>query len=405
MNDPDPPRSRPPSGAERLSSPESSRTGSGKGERRVRRSKRMRKRKPETKRFGFWIAVVLGLVVAAFGTYIFVVFPAGDGPHAGREVELTFERDEPVADVVKKLADAGLLQSPRVFGVYARLARLHVAPGRHYLSDEAGPGELVRRLERLGGAARGKVVVPEGFTRFDIARRLQTQGVCSSSAFLEATTDALLLRELSVEGDTVEGMLFPATYDLPKDSDARDVVRRMKTEFERRFLQLEQNHRLGRSNLESTLGWTRRDIITLASMVEREAAVDEERPIIASVFLNRLRDPAFKRKVLQCDPTAGYGCLVLGDAVPSCVGYQGKITHAVNFDPLNRYSTYVHEGLPPGPIANPGVKSLQAVLSPASTKYLYFVARGEGRRHTFSETVEDHNAAVKDLRERKSGDH
>jgi UPF0755 protein len=123
------------------------------------------------------------------------------------------------------------------------------------------------------------------------------------------------------------------------------------------------------------------------------------------VFLNRLRDPAFKRKVLQCDPTAGYGCLVMRDKLPACTGYAGKITHAINMDPQNTYSTYTHEGLPPGPIANPGSKSLQAVLAPALTKYLYFVTRGEARRHAFSESIEEHNTAVKDLRERAQRDH
>jgi UPF0755 protein len=176
-------------------------------------------------------------------------------------------------------------------------------------------------------------------------------------------------------------------------------VRRLVAEFEKRFLSLEQNHRLGRSQLEQSLGWTRRDIVTLASMVEKEAAVDDERAIIASVFLNRLRDPTFKRKLLQCDPTSGYGCLVLRDRVPACATYTGKVTHAINADPANAYSTYVHEGLPPGPIGNPGMKSLQAVLAPASTKYLYFVVRGD-RRHAFSETLEEHNTAVKDFRER-----
>src|SRR5690606_25798091 len=142
----------------------------------------------------------------------------------------------------------------------------------------------------------------------------------------------------------------------------------------------------GRAQLEGSLGWGRREIVTLASMVEKEAAVDEERPTIASVFLNRLRDPGFKRKVLQCDPTSGYGCLVLGDQVPACDGYAGKITPAINHDPHNTYSTYVREGLPPGPIANPGAKSLEAVLAPANTSYLYFVVR-EGRHHAFSETL------------------
>jgi UPF0755 protein len=94
----------------------------------------------------------------------------------------------------------------------------------------------------------------------------------------------------------------------------------------------------------------------------------------------------------------------LKDKVPACVGFAGKPTHAINFDPANTYSTYVHEGLPPGPIANPGLKSLQAVLAPANTKYLYFVVRGD-RRHAFSETLDEHNTAVKDFKERSSKDH
>jgi UPF0755 protein len=409
-----PSRSSRSSGSSRASGSRS-RTGSGgsddapsssKGERRKRVRKVRRERKPT-----FWesrknalstLFMIVGAVLAAISTYLLVVYPAGKGPGKGRDVEITFERDDGTGVVVDKLAAAGLLASPRVFAVYARLVRLHPPPGRHLLTDDAGPADIVERLERAGSAARAKITIPEGWTRFDIARRLQAQHVCSQAGFLEATADPPLLRELHLEGDSAEGFLFPATYELAKDSDAREVVRRLVAEFERRFTLLDQNHRLGHAQLEASLGWSKREIVTLASLVEKEAAVDEERPIIASVFLNRLRDPSFKRKLLQCDPTAGYGCLVLRDRVAACAGYAGKITHAINMDPLNTYSTYVHEGLPPGPIANPGLKSLEAVLAPAATKYLYFVARGEGHRHVFSETLEEHGAAVKDLKERTS---
>jgi UPF0755 protein len=393
--------SRPASGKRRAEDPPSSE----KGERR-KRTKRVRREKKT-----FWgengkkitsALLVLGALVAGAAIYFLVVYPASAGPGSGRDVELTFERGEPLASVIAKLEHENLVASPGTFAIYARLVSPKIPPGRHLVTDDAGPGELLRRLERAGGATRAKVTVPEGWSRFDIARRVQSLGVASSSAFLDATTDPELLRELALDGDSAEGFLFPATYDLSKDSDPHEIVRRMKVEFEKRFAVLEQNHRLGIAQLEGSLGWGRREIVTLASMVEKEAAVDDERPIIASVFLNRLRDASFKRKVLQCDPTAGYGCLALKDRVPACAGYAGKITHAINMDPQNTYSTYVHEGLPPGPIANPGVKSLQAVLAPSSTKYLYFVARGEGRRHAFSETIEEHNAAVKDWKERTS---
>ena len=381
--------------------------GSGRGQ-RVKRERRRRKAPtPEEKNSAtthgalFWAATAAGALLAVLTVYFLVVYPAGSGPGAGKDVEISFDRDEPMASVLDKLDAAGLIGSRTRFAIYVRLSSPKIAPGPHLLTDDASPSELLRRLERLGSASKAKVTIPEGWNRFDIAKRLQTLHVASQAAFLDATVDVTLLRELALDGDSAEGFLFPATYDFPKDSDPRDLVRRLKTELDRRYAQLEQNHRLGVANLETSLGWTRREIIVLASLVEKEAAVDDERPIIASVFINRLRDVTFKRKVLQCDPTAGYGCLVLRDRVPACAGYAGKVTHAVNVDPLNLYSTYVHEGLPPGPIANPGMKSLQAVLAPASTKYLYFVTRGEGRRHQFSETLEEHNAAVKDLRERK----
>ncbi len=375
---------------------------SSKGERRVRRRRVRRSSSPEGKGGGsaIWIAIfALGAAVAAFATYVLVIYPSSAGPGSGKDVEIVVDRDEPTASVIEKLERASLVRSPKVFALYARLTSLRVSPGIHLLTDDASPNELVRRLEREGNATRAKVTIPEGWNRFDIAKRLQTLHVTWGQAFLDATANTDLLREIGVDGDSAEGFLFPATYDLPLDSDPKDVVRRLVSEFDRRFIQLEQNHRLGRAQLEGTLGWGRREIVTLASMVEKEAAVDEERPIIASVFLNRLRDPAFKRKVLQCDPTSAYGCLVLRDRVPACASFAGKPTHAINVDPLNTYSTYVHEGLPPGPIGNPGMKSLQSVLAPASTKYLYFVVRGD-RRHAFSETLEEHNTAVKDFKER-----
>jgi UPF0755 protein len=121
---------------------------------------------------------------------------------------------------------------------------------------------------------------------------------------------------------------------------------------------------------------------------------DDERPIIASVFLNRLRDPAFHPRRLECDPTAAYGCVVAPEKAASCAEFSGKATAPIEHDPNNPYSTYTHEGLPPGPIANPGARSLEAAMAPATTRYFFFVARGEGR-HAFSETYEAHLSATK----------
>jgi UPF0755 protein len=348
----------------------------------------------------------LAAFVGALALFIFVIYPGGRGPGTGNVVEISLEDGDVGGALADKLADKGLVASPRLFAMYMSLtgASSRIVKGPHLLTDDASPGDLLARLTRDPGVAHTKVTFPEGYTRFDMARRLQEKHVCTLRAFIDATQDPALLKELLIDtsgsqgapgADSAEGYLFPATYDLPFDADAAEIVRRMKGEFDRRYLTLAQRHESGVLDLSMSLKFGERDIVTLASIVEKEAAVDDERPIIASVFLNRLRDPEFTQpRLLQSDPTAGYGCLVQPD-LASCAGYTGKITPAINNDPANVYSTYKHERLPPGPICNPGAKSMEAVMIPANTRYFYFVAKGEGR-HTFSETYGAHTAAIKD---------
>jgi UPF0755 protein len=342
-----------------------------------------------------WAPYVVALLLAAALVGLLLVYPATSGPGPGRDVELVVPGDESADALADRLAAAGLVSSPRWFALYVRMtgAAKRVIPGTHLVTDDVSPATLLSRLERTSGAGHAKVTIPEGFTRFDIAKRLQTLHVCPLRAWLDATTDPALLAELRIDGPSAEGFLFPATYELALDSAAPDVVRRLKGEFDRRYTLLEASHQSGILDVSTTLNWSQKEIVTLASMIEKEAAVDDERPVIASVFLNRLRDPAFTPKLLQCDPTAGYGCLVAPERSPSCLAYAGKVTHDIVSDPSNPYNTYKHEGLPPGPISNPGARSIEAVMAPAMTRYLYFVARGEGR-HTFSETYGAHAAAV-----------
>jgi UPF0755 protein len=345
------------------------------------------------------VAAVAGLVLFTTAVCLLFVYPTAHGPGTGRDVELDVPGGESTDALVARLVAAGLTDSPRLFGLYLRLTggAGRVVPGVHLLTDDLAPKDIMARLERSISAGHVKVTIPEGWTMFDIARRLETSHVSTVRSFLAAARSPELLGELHVSGESFEGFLFPATYDLAPDEDATDVVRRMKAEFDRRYATLEARHGAGALDLTSSLGWGAREIVTLASMVEKEAAVDDERATIASVFLNRLRDPTFSAtsgKLLQCDPTAGYGCLVHPEKAPSCATYTGKITHDIVADAENPYNTYKHEGLPPGPIGNPGARSIEAVLAPASTHFFYFVARGEGR-HTFSETYAAHTAAVR----------
>jgi UPF0755 protein len=311
-------------------------------------------------------------------------------------VELVAERDPTPASLGAALSGAGLVANPRLFALWVRLSggAGSVVEGKHLLTDDASPRELMARLERRASAGTAHVTFPEGWNRFDMARRLEDRHVVALRDFLDATTDGALLREIGIEGDSAEGFLFPATYDLPFDSDPRDVVRRMKREFDHRWDVISRTRGSSLNDVMTSARFSVRDVVTLASMIEKEAVADDERPIIASVFLNRLRDPAFRPKRLECDPTAAYGCLVAPDKAPSCIDFTGKATAPIEHDAGNPYSTYTHEGLPPGPIANPGARSLEAAMAPAATHFFFFVARGEGR-HAFSETYEAHLSAVK----------
>lgn len=344
----------------------------------------------------YLLAAALGLA-AMISVALFILYPLERGPGAGNAVEIVIPPNSGPTQLARQLAGAGLVSTPGVFEVWLRATggTRDVVAGVHLLSDDASPRELMARLERRGRAAAVRVTFPEGWNRFEMARRLQDRRVVPLREFLDATVDAGLLRELGIEAASAEGFLFPATYDLPLDDEARDVVRTMKREFDRRWDALGRAHGSTLADVMTSADFTVANVVTLASMVEKEAAVDEERPLIASVFLNRLRDPTFHPKRLECDPTASYGCLVAPEKAASCASFTGRATAAIEHDADNPYSTYTHDGLPPGPIANPGAKSLEAVMAPSASRYFFFVAKGEGR-HTFSETYGAHAAAVRE---------
>ncbi|MRG93369.1 endolytic transglycosylase MltG [Polyangium spumosum] len=352
----------------------------------------------------FALAGAAGAVVASL-----LVLVVGYGhlhaPDEGAVVEVDWPAGLDSDQAAALLARHGLVRSEGATAMFFRTTGGTAAfvPGPHLLAQGLDPWDLRRLLERSPKRPTVRVTIPEGFHRFDIATRLEKLRVAGKGAFLRASADPRLLDELGIERkgalgvESAEGYLFPATYEFPIDADPRDVLRRLVTEADRRWATLAVRHAAGVASLRSTLGFGRREILILASIVEKEAVQADERPLIASVFLNRLLDPGFRPKRLQSDPTAAYACFSEPDVVPACAGFSGKITPAINRDSKNRYSTYVNDGLPPGPIANPGAPSIEAVLSPAATKYLYFVAKGGGR-HTFSEALAEHNEAVRKLR-------
>jgi UPF0755 protein len=339
-----------------------------------------------------------GALVATLAIALLVLLVGYGRSHKSgvHTVEIDWPADVTSEEAAHLLADKGLVESAETMAIFLRATggTVDLVPGPHLLYEGASPWELRHLLSRSILRPFARVTIPEGFHRFDIATRLEKLRVAGKGAFLAASADPALLAELKLPpGESAEGYLFPATYDLGVDSDPREIVRRLVAESDRRWETLLARHQESAQRLASQLGWGRREIVIVASIIEKEAAVDEDRPLIASVFVNRLLDPEFKTHKLQSDPTSSYGCIAWPAEAPSCAEFAGKPTPAMNRDPRNRYSTYTHPGLPPGPIANPGAKSLEAALSPATTKYLYFVATGGGR-HTFSETFDAHNDAI-----------
>ncbi len=299
-------------------------------------------------------------------------------------------RGEDREQVLRRLGDAGLIDSPRKMRWFmlARYGAWSAPAGTHWLVP-GSPREVAALLLRAPGRRVERVAIPEGENQFQIARRLHDSRVCSAGEFLAAARDTELLRELQIEASSAEGYLFPATYELYANSDPHRVLRRLVREALQRYRrEAEAAQRVAPE------GWGIHEVLTLASIVEKESSSVSEQPLIASVFFNRLRDPDFRpRRMLQSDPTAGYGCL-LEPNLESCAGYSGTITPAMLRDENNPYNTYRHPGLPPGPIANPGGSAIAAVLSPATSEYFFFVA-GPGRRHLFSRTFAEHRAAVR----------
>lgn len=356
------------------------------------RSRRARASEPSSSpRWPWAVAVVLSVLVI-----IVLSLPHKRKSGVGRAVDVEIAPGASDADVIAKLEAAGVLDAPTAFSLYARThGGIAARPGRHLLSDDLSPVEVLRRIQRSTEAAKVRVTIPEGWHRFDIAKRLRDKRVCDDAAFLAAAVDPALMNELGL-GVSAEGWLFPATYDFPSNSDGAEVVRRMVAETKGRIDKLLKASP-NALDAHKPLGIGVREVVVLASIIEKEAVVDDERPIIASVFLNRLRDPKETGGRLEADPTAGYGCLVSQPPPPSCVAWltagSTKVNATIQHDPANRWSTYTHAGLPPTPVSNPGEKSIAAALSPASTKFFYFVAKGGGR-HTFSESRAAHENAV-----------
>jgi UPF0755 protein len=294
-------------------------------------------------------------------------------PYRGFEKETYVEiaRGSGTAGMARQLTEAGVIHYPWQFWL-ARLTRpsATLQAGEYRFEKAASVREVFDRIAR-GDIYYFVFTVPEGSNIFDIGRSLEAQAVMPAEDFLAAAEDPALIHDLAPKAHTLEGYLFPSTYRLSHAIKAAQLTKMMTEEFRKEW-----------SKVSAGKDADAHKAVTLASLVEKETAAADERPVIASVFRNRLA----QGMRLECDPTTIYAALIEKR-------YRGAI-HRSDLASANPYNTYQNAGLPPGPIANPGTQSLQAALEPADTPFLFFVAKPAGGGHQFSATMAQHEKAV-----------
>ncbi len=316
------------------------------------------------------VIVTLGLALYGAGTVAEMSSPAG----GGREAVFRVERGDSLNEVARDLENRKLIRSEAYFTWLAKRKDLEagIRAGEYKISSDWEP-ERILDILATGKVIKRQFTVPEGFTLEQIAARLQEKGITSREGFIKAASDTSLMKKwLASSAENLEGVLFPETYTYTSSDGPRDIVKMMCGQFEETFAPIWKKR-------PPNYGLSAYEAITLASIVEKETAVDSEKEMIAAVFMNRLE----RGMRLMSDPTVIYG---LDE-------FDGNLTREHLRTPTP-YNTYINSGLPPGPICNPGEASLRAALNPAHTDYLYFVSRGDGT-HKFSESLREHNRAVR----------
>lgn len=295
----------------------------------------------------------------------------------GAEVFVEIPQGASVAAMADRLADAGVVLHPLAFRVAARMSGSERAlkAGEYRFADPATPGEVVARLAK-GDVYTRAVTFREGLTMWDTAEVFAAAGLGTVDEFLIEARDPARIQSIDPDARSLEGYLFPDTYQLPRSAGAKGTVDAMVASFLRAF---DADLRAA----ATARGMSVREVVTIASLVEKETAHPPERPIVSAVYQNRLRI----NMGLQCDPTVIY-------ALRLANRWNGNLTRE-NMRIDSPYNTYRYAGLPPGPIASPGRASLEAAVRPSADKYLYFVSRNDGT-HVFSHTLAEHNRAVQE---------
>jgi UPF0755 protein len=325
---------------------------------------------------------LLLVFLVVFGIYLDLIFYS-DRTAGGQPLRkiITIKRGQSFAATTQYLYREGLIKSPFRFRLLARVkgADKRIQAGEYLLSSELSPNKILETMV-VGKVRLYKFTVPEGYNLKQIAEIISSAGFVTQEEFLKAATDPIFVRQMNIPAETFEGYLFPDTYYFPKGASAPDLitamVERMNSLFSDQWKQR-----------AAEIDYSIHEVLTLASIIEKETGASFERPLISSVFHNRLR----KGMRLETDPTVIYGLK----------NFDGNLTRKDLRTPTP-YNTYKIKGLPPGPIASPGLAAIEAALYPAESDYLFFVSKKDST-HKFSTNFKDHEKAIRkyQLRRRK----
>ena len=348
------------------------------------------------------LLIVLGsLLVVAIVVGIFVsralAYPGHSHDGDGKDVEIEIKSGMSFPAIASMLSDKGVIDRPTWFRMYAMWEgdTTNVKTGRYQIKDNLTPRQVLAVLVAGVKETTVKVTLPEGKNMLEYFELIEAAKIAKAKDLEALARDKDFLTKHGITGDSVEGYLFPDTYDFRLNEKPQVVMTRMITRYQEVWNELLAKHPKDFAKVKDKLGWSDREVLTMASIVEKEAVDPAERPRIAQVFINRLTLPNFTPRRLETDPTIRYGCMVPVQKSAACQSWDkaGRLHRAQLDDKDNLYNTYQHDGLPPGPIASPGKGSLEAVLAPDGSEYLYFVAKDQ-RNHAFAKTYAEHKKNV-----------
>ncbi len=334
----------------------------------------------------WWIPFVILICIFSYEAWDF--YKKGFLPFSESDNEqrvFLVQYGDSLTKVAKRLEKENLIRSELVFRVIAKKKKTatQIKPGEYLFSPSQSPEQILDDLVK-GRYLAYELLIPEGYDIFDIAKKVDELGLDKKENFLKAATDVFLLEEMGINATSVEGYLFPAKYRFQMGAKSDYIIRQMVLNFSKML-----GREIKFSELLSTNKEEMQKILILASIVEKESIAEEERPIIAGVFFNRLR----LGMPLQADPTVIYGLKVTDK-------WDNNISKK-DLSAANDYNTYTLNGLPKSPICNPGISAIKAVMNPKETKYLYFVSKNNGA-HYFSKTLSEHNNAVNKYQKNKN---